>query len=277
MTIRPRSDRRYDRALPLIAALTAAPLLIAAAPAQAAPGPVRYAALGDSFAAGAGAGQYDPASGACHRSARSYPQLWSSAHGPADFLFAACSGALTADVLRDQVPRVPADAGLVTLTIGGNDLAFGDAAVACLQPFTTDGHCDRALDESERRLREELPDRLATLYRALDAQAPAARVVVTGYPHLLGAGASCPVAPEPRRARFNALTDRLDDLIEAQAAKQGFHYADVRAAFDGHEACKGAAGEWIHPVTLPLWESFHPKAEGQVGGYLPSVSDAALG
>ncbi|MFD9126126.1 SGNH/GDSL hydrolase family protein [Kitasatospora sp. NPDC059571] len=260
----------------LLAVLTAAPLLLTAAPAHAAE-PARYAALGDSFAAGTGAGQYEAAGGSCHRSARSYPELWRAANGPADFLFAACSGALTADVQRDQVPRVPADATLVTLTAGGNDLAFTDAAVACLQPLTTDARCDSALDESERRLREELPGRLAALYRALDAQAPAARVVVTGYPHLLGDDASCPVAPAHRRARFNALTDGLDELIGTQAAKQGFRYAEVREAFAGHGACRGAANEWIHPITLPLWESYHPTADGQARGYLPSVSGAALG
>ncbi|GAA1069669.1 SGNH/GDSL hydrolase family protein [Kitasatospora arboriphila] len=262
----------------LLTALAAAPLLLlpAAAPASAAPA-ARYAALGDSYAAGVGAGAYDPVSAGCRRSTRSYPELWRAANGPADFLFAACNGAATADVERDQVPRVPADTTLVTLTVGGNDLGFGDAVVACLQPLTTDAHCDAALDESERRLREELPGRLDTLYRALDAKAPAARVVVTGYPHLLGTAATCLIGTEARRARFNALTDALDDLIERQSAKQGFRFADVRAGFDGHGACRGGPDEWIHPITLPLWESYHPKAAGQSGGYLPSVSDAALG
>ncbi|WP_405010532.1 SGNH/GDSL hydrolase family protein [Kitasatospora sp. NBC_01539] len=260
----------------LLAALTAVPLMLSAAPASAAPA-ARYAALGDSFAAGVGAGGYDPASGACHRSAGAYPALWRDGHGPADFLFAACSGALTADVLRDQVPRVPTDATLVTLTVGGNDLAFADAAVACLQPLTTDARCDAALDESERRLAEELPGRLDTLYRALDARAPAARVVVTGYPHLLGTGSTCVIGTAARRSRFNTLTDRLDELIGRQSEKQGFRFADVRAGFTGHGACRGGPDEWIHPITLPLWESYHPKASGQSGGYLPSVSDAVLG
>jgi lysophospholipase L1-like esterase len=261
-----------------LAALAAAPLFLlpAAAPAGAAPAP-RYAALGDSYAAGVGAGAYDPVSAACHRSTRSYPELWRAANGPADFLFAACDGATTADVERDQVPRVPADATLVTLTVGGNDLGFGDAVIACLQPLTTDAYCDSVLDESERRLREEIPGRLDTLYRALDAEAPAARVVVTGYPRMLGTADTCLIGTAARRARFNALTDAADDLIERQAVKQGFRFADVRTAFDGHGVCRGGADEWIHPITLPLWESYHPRAAGQSGGYLPSVSAAALG
>ena len=118
--------------------------------------------------------------------------------------------------------------------------ALGDSFAAgvgsCLQPLTTDARCDAALDESGRRLTEELPGRLDTLYRALDAQAPAARVVVTGYPRLLGTGGTCVIGTEAGRTRFNALTDRLDDLIGRQAAKQGFRFADVRDGFAGHGA-----------------------------------------
>ncbi|WP_371501235.1 SGNH/GDSL hydrolase family protein [Kitasatospora sp. NBC_00374] len=260
----------------LLAALVAVPLLLAGAPAQAsAADPGGYAALGDSYAAGVAAGGYDTASGDCHRSTRSYPALWAAAHHPAGFVNATCNGATVDDVRRDQLPRVPADAAVVTLTVGGNDLGFADGVVACLQPITTDSRCDRALDETERRLREELPARLTTLYGEVRSAAPAARVVVTGYPHLLHTGTVCTIGTDPRRVRFNALTDRLDELIEQQAGKQGFEFADVRPAFAGHGVCSGGSQEWITRFVLThLWESFHPTARGQSDGYLPAVAAA---
>ncbi|MEV7780376.1 SGNH/GDSL hydrolase family protein [Kitasatospora sp. NPDC088351] len=264
------------------AALAAAPLLAlcVAVPAHAAGGytvdtPPRYAALGDSYAAGVAAGPYEQDSGDCHRSARAYPALWAADHGATDVLAAACAGATTADVQRDQLPKVGADTTVVTLTVGGNDLGFADAAGSCLQPLTTDGRCDKALDESERRLREELPDRLSALYDGVRAAAPAARVVVTGYPHLLRTGTTCLIGTDARRQRFNALTDGLDELINRQAEARGFAFADVRAPFEGHGVCAGAGREWITGIVLTrLWESFHPTSEGQSLGYLPAVTAA---
>ncbi len=258
-----------------LATAAAVTLALGASPAAATPPPTRYAAIGDSFAAGVGAGSYDKASGECHRSSRAYPALWAAEHHPAAYLFAACSGAGTQAVLRDQLPLVPADSTLVTLTVGGNDLGFADAVIGCLQPFTTDAKCDAALDESERRLRDELPASLEQTYRAVSSAAPAARVVVTGYPHLLETGTGCPVGTDPRRARFNALTDRLDETIERQSAKQGFEFADVRSAFSGHGVCAGGGGEWVNRFVLSgLWASFHPTDTGQSHGYLPAVSAA---
>ncbi|MER8184164.1 SGNH/GDSL hydrolase family protein [Kitasatospora sp. NPDC094015] len=261
----------------LLAALLTAPLLFLAAPAAAASPQDGYAALGDSYAAGVAAGGYDPASGDCHRSAHGYPELWAAAQHPAEFVNATCNGATTEDVRRDQLPRVPAGATRITLTVGGNDLGFADGVVACLQPFSTDARCDRALDETDRRLREDLPGRLGTLYGELRTAAPAARVVVTGYPHLLHTGTICTIGTDARRARFNALTDRLDELIQQQAGKQGFEFADVRPAFAGHGVCSGGSQEWITRFVLThLFESFHPTARGQADGYLPAVT-AALG
>ncbi|MEU9132474.1 SGNH/GDSL hydrolase family protein [Kitasatospora sp. NPDC048540] len=262
----------------LLAVLVALPLLLAVPPAAAAEPVGGYAALGDSYAAGVAAGPYDAASGDCHRGAHAYPALWNAEHHPAAFTDAACSAATTADVLRDQLPAVPADTALVTLTAGGNDLAFADAVASCLPPFATDAQCDPALEESDRLLREELPGRLAALYDGIRAAAPAARVVVTGYPYLLHTGTVCVVGTDSRRARFNALTDRLDELIRQQAEKQGFAFADVRRAFAGHGVCAGGGQEWITRFVLThLWESFHPTATGQSQGYLPAVTAAAAG
>lgn len=258
----------------LPAALAAVPLLFAAAsPAPAATG--GYAALGDSYAAGVAAGDYQQGSGDCHRSNHGYPALWAAQHGPSAFLDAACSGATTQDVLDHQVPSLPAGTGLVTLTVGGNDLGFSDAVIGCLQPITTEDRCTAALDHSTALLNDELPGRLDRLLTAVAAAAPGARVVLTGYPHLLETGTTCWVGTDPRRARFNTLTDRLDELIHQQATAHGARFADPRPTFAGHGVCTPHGEEWITRIVLtPLWESFHPTADGQSQGFLPVVAGA---
>lgn len=72
----------------MIAAVSAVCTTLAA-PAWAGTG--KYVALGDSYAAGTGAGDYG-SSGQCYRSANAYPQLWAKAHSPSSFTFAACGG-----------------------------------------------------------------------------------------------------------------------------------------------------------------------------------------
>ena len=265
----------------LLAALAALPLLLgAASPASAAIPPGGYAALGDSYAAGVAVGAYDPASGDCHRSARAYPALWAARAKPAAFLDVACSGATTQNVLSDQLPAVPAGTGLVTLTAGGNDLDFVDAVTGCLQPFTTEAKCNQALDNSTQLLQNQLPGRLDQLLTAVGQAAPDARVVVTGYPHLLETGTTCFVGTSSARKRFDTLIDQLDDVIQQRTLAHGdhFRFADPRPAFAGHGICTPHGEEWITRLVLtPLWESFHPTADGQSLGYLPTVAPAITG
>ncbi|MFI9274177.1 SGNH/GDSL hydrolase family protein [Kitasatospora sp. NPDC052896] len=267
----------------LRAALAAVPLLFlgATTPANAAPTPAPspgYAALGDSYAAGVAARSYDPASGDCHRSSLAYPTLWAAAHSPSAFLDTACESATTDEVRTDQLPTVPSDTALVSVTVGGNDLDFSDAVIACLQPLTTDHHCTSALDHSARLLADDLPAHLDGLLTAIGQRAPGARVVLTGYPHLLESVANCWAGTTSRRDRFNALTDQLDDLVQRQATAHHARFADPRGDFAGHGLCAPRGSEWITGIVLSKpWESFHPTAEGQARGYLPAVARALAG
>ncbi|GAB2691982.1 SGNH/GDSL hydrolase family protein [Kitasatospora kifunensis] len=263
-----------------LAALAVLPLLLVAAAPRAAAAPIGYVALGDSYAAGAAAGSYDPASGDCLRSTRAYPALWAAAHPGGAFTDRACYGATTEDVRTGQLPQLPPGTGEVTLTVGGNDLGFSDAVVDCLQPLTTEGKCTAALDHGAQLLRDTLPGRYDQLLNAIEQAAPGARLVVTGYPHLLQAKAAgaCWAGTEARRTRFNQLTDQVDELIQRQAAAHHAKFADPRAAFEGHGVCAPAGAEWITGIVLlNLQESFHPTVDGQAHGYLPVVADALGG
>jgi lysophospholipase L1-like esterase len=265
----------------VIAGALALPLALGAFPAHAAssanprggPGEARYFALGDSFASGLGAGEYFLTGGLCFRSSRAYPALLAAARSSESFQFIACGGSTTADVRRIQVPRLSRATRLVTLTVGGNDAGFSRALAACLRSNSTDTGCDKALDESERVLRDELPDKLRRTYREIAVAAPEARVVLAGYPHLFETGSrDCSAGTPARRNRINTLTDRLDDLIRKTGERQGFGFADVRGAFAGHGVCaRAGTEEWIRPLKLLDPASFHPTAEGQRLGYLPVV------
>src|SRR5579859_7295943 len=113
-------QRAILAALTTVAA-TAAAIAFTATSAQAA-GAV-YAALGDSYSSGLGAGNYG-SSGSCYRSSGAYGQLWTNNYSPASFDFAACSGATTTDVINTQAPTLSSSTSLVSITIGGNDVGF---------------------------------------------------------------------------------------------------------------------------------------------------------
>lgn len=105
----------------------------------------RVAILGDSFSSGQGAGDYRPGTAIqgvnqCHRSDRTYTMSLGWPHPPA---LLACSGATTDHLrglishngersqlarLRDLEPRPD----LVLLTVGGNDVGFGDVIRDCV-------------------------------------------------------------------------------------------------------------------------------------------------
>src|SRR5690242_9769481 len=121
----------------------AASLLLAAAAALAGPAAgeaapsttaTAYVALGDSYAAGVGAGGYLASGTDCLRSSRAYPALWAAAHAPSSFDFTACNHARTGDVLAGQLGPLSPRTGLVTLTVGGSDAGFVRVMATCALP-----------------------------------------------------------------------------------------------------------------------------------------------
>jgi lysophospholipase L1-like esterase len=117
-----------------------------AAPASAArTGPV-YIALGDSYAAGTGGGEYKaPPRGLpaeCRQTAAAYPAVRGAAQP-------GCFGAMTTDVI-DVAKLYASDlatASVITVTVGGNDVDTGQTAVACAVSASAAG-CGSALYNS---------------------------------------------------------------------------------------------------------------------------------
>ncbi|MGW0413801.1 SGNH/GDSL hydrolase family protein [Streptomyces collinus] len=261
----------------------AASLLLAAAgalagPATAEPAPrttaTGYVALGDSYSAGVGAGDYLGSDAGCLRSGRAFPALWAAAHRPSSFAFTACNGARTKDVLAGQLGPLGPRTGLVSITVGGSDAGFGRVMATCVIPGRT--ACLSAITGALSYVDGTLAGDLDRLYAAIRVKAPAARVVVLGYPHFYRLHGTCAGGlQDAERSALNAAVDHLDNVIARHALDHGFVYADPRTTFAGHEIC--SAGPWLRSVTwTDLTESYHPTAPGQALGYLPLFAGAAV-
>jgi hypothetical protein len=91
-----------------------------------------------------------------------------------------------------QIDSVTADTDVVTVGIGGNDLGFGPILIKCMElggenqrcrPYFETGPGRPALDAGWRTLRSGLADTMG----AIKARAPHAKVFVMGYPAVAGA------------------------------------------------------------------------------------------
>lgn len=245
--------------------------LTGAVPASAQDAAPAYVALGDSYSSGLGAGDYGD-SGDCKRSSKAYSQQWAAANSPSSFDFTACSGAVTDDVLNGQLGPVTSSTGLVSISIGGNDAGFADTMQACV--LQGESVCLEKIDEAKSYISGTLPGKLDSVYNAISDKAPSAKVVVMGYPRIYKLNGECSVGiSEASRAAINSAADVLNDTIAKRAADHGFTFGDVSGTFTGHEICSGDS--WLHSVTFPVGESYHPTAEGQTGGYLPVLEQNA--
>ena len=250
------------RAVRIVVSLAFAAAMVCAAgvPARAAaPG---YTALGDSYSSGVGTRSYYDDGSGCQRSPYAFPVLDAARLGVA-LTFAACSGAVVADVQNSQLGSLGAGTGYVTVSAGGNDAGFASVLLQCAQPWPTT--CWGEIDSSRAVIRDVLPARLDGLYAAIRSAAPNARVVVVGYPRLFN-GEECNLAARisaGEQAELNATADLLADTLAARAAAHGFGFADARGPYGGHSVCDDV--EWINGLSNPIGESYHPNRDGQVG------------
>jgi GDSL-like Lipase/Acylhydrolase. len=250
-------------------ALVAAAALGVAQPASAAGG--NYVALGDSYSSGVGSGSYLSDSGDCMRSTKAYPYLWAAANAPSSFTFVACSGATTGSVASGQLGALGSSTTLVSVTAGGNDIGFADVMQTCV--LSSEATCVNRVNTAISQMRNSLPGSLDSLYGAIRSRAPQAHVVVLGYPRFYKLAGSCIAGlTETERGAINNASDVLNGVLAKRAADAGFTFSSVVDEFTGHELCSGDA--WIHSVSIPVYNSYHPKAIGQSNGYLPAFRSA---
>lgn len=240
-----------------------------AAPPKASTATINYVAVGDSYAAGQGAPEYENTE--CYRSPlNSYPAKVDEQKGVVLKLNAACSGASTAEI-PGQLTHTDDSLGLVTVTVGGIDAGSNQIATACAGGVV-DEDCEALLTITSTE-ETELKGKLAKAYSAITQKYPVATVAVMGYPKMFGGFYLAYDFPKA----LNAAIDNLDRIIMEQAAASKVKFVDVREEFNGHEI--GSARPWINynSTTLDDPANFHPNATGYKSGYYQAlVNDGVI-
>jgi hypothetical protein len=263
----------------LLAAAATVATVVASTPSQAAPGRLRYVALGDSYSAASGVLPPDPSSPLCARSTSNYPHVIAKAIG-ARLTDVTCGAAETKDLFGSQYPgvapqldAVTARTRLVTMTIGGNDNnTFIGAIVACAAAgLSTLGQGSPCRDQYGHSftgdIRQKTYPALKRSLRAVMKRAPRARVAILGYPWILPRTGGCfdkmPVASGDV-PYLRGIQATLNDAVRRAAAATGATYVGFGRASEGHDACQAVGVRWIEPVlqgTNPV--VVHPNALGE--------------
>ena len=250
-----------------------------------------YVALGDSYSSGEGTGNYDSDGLACHRGSAAWPRLLETDSTLLTTIqHKACTGALLQHMRGSwpsksqpaQIPTTPQpDVGLVTVTIGGNNLGFASLLTLCAVtlptwlPFTSSLDC---APFARRIAASALPGYQAALsrdiYPALERAYPNARIVHIGYPRItppVGAPVNhfqCPWLSGQEQTALDQFATQIDNAIEAAAsASKRVEHVSVLDALADHELCRGEP--WIVPLIFETGidptntEQGHPKFEGQ--------------
>jgi len=245
-------------------------VLVAFGAASSAAYAVKYVALGDSYSSGTGTRTYYDTG--CQRSVYAYPYLLHNAHPDWTFVHAACSGAKTGDVINTQSASLTADTNWVTYTIGGNDAGFSSVITECAKPSWA-SDCNAAIDGAQNYINNTLPGRLDLVNNKIKSLSPSAKVIVLDYPRLFN-GEDCNAGTffsPSEETRLNQTADMLRDKLSQAATRAGanFLFRDVIPPFVGHAGCDNP--EWIHGLSNPVGESYHPKTTGHASGYYPVV------
>jgi hypothetical protein len=240
-----------------------------------------YVALGDSYSSAAGVQPFVPFSPAtCSRSLLNYAHDMAATTHPASFTDVTCSGADTQDFYTPQATGVPPqldavtkDTRLVTMTIGGNDEGvFASSFFGCVALTPTDpsgNPCERANGNKYNDLitTQTYPNLVRAL-TAVHRKAPAATVVILGYPEILPpqwipgcAAMGLAVGDVPW---LHHQQEVLNAVVRQAATVTGSRFIDMAPSSTGHDACEPIGTRWIEPLAAPV-NAFpvHPNATGE--------------
>jgi lysophospholipase L1-like esterase len=241
------------------------------------PSGARYVNMGSSFAAGAGTGPAPEGSPPrCYRSSANYAHLLAARLGLA-LDDVSCSGATSAHIINPwnelsaQIDAVTTETRLVTITVGGNDLAFAgnltaasceqgesirvaSMVVPCPAPFPVS---DDAYVSLERNMRE--------IARQIAVRAPQARTVFIQYVTLVPR-TQCAQSrfTETEAEQMRLVAARLAEITARAAQESGAEVLRIDAMSRDHTPCD--SDPWS--VGLPanyeqsMGAPWHPNRRG---------------
>ena len=256
----------------------------AEAPAIGTGGGSPYVALGDSYASGAGLAGVKDAE--CDRTSGSYPSLiakfFAVAGARHTFKDVTCSGATTRDFWDARGSRPPQidaltpDTGLVTLTLGGNDVGFSSVLATCARLASSDrdgSPCERYFTADGKDVLEErvatMEGRVRDVLTDIRRRSPHAKVIVVGYPALFpDDGVACPEVPFAKGdfAYLRDTTKKANRALARQvvAAGVGTSFADTYTPTIGHDMCQPRDERWIESLSPAVnTMAAHPNSLGQ--------------
>lgn len=168
---------------------------------------------------------------------------------------------------------------VITLTMGGNDVGFGDKLKACATPQVSFSQtCQFVTSEGRSRLAKQIITqygKLKVFYEELyEASGKKAKVYILGYPKFVNGTeyASCggnigALDREERKMMSNAV-ELMNNVIEQATKATGVKYIDTEDSLDGGKLCDEGQ-EYMTGITgIYGWngnqeqESFHPNAKG---------------
>ena len=233
----------------------------------------------------------DTPNNSCHLSAVSYPlllthHLFTSVGGHS----VACTGAATTDViplnsaaypgqvkdgiarnqrsddtvaqlLNDFSPGYLAQSEFVshyqprvlTVSIAGNDIGFGDILEECVAPhlsvhLTAANNCYATYEdrlELAQRIDREVP-KLTSLFKQLRASSPSSGLYIVGYPQIAVDTGNCALNVHLNTSEIALSIEILQHLnaaISQAAEAAGGNYVDISQALAGHRLCETASGQ----------------------------------
>ena len=248
--------------------------------ADAAPAPLAYVNLGDSYSAGSGVSPTAPDKpGSCTQSSNNFSHVIARRNG-FSLKDVSCGGAQTKDFFTRQYPDVAPQlralrptTQLVTLMIGGNDgNVFAGTVAKCVAAGVAAGFrgtpCkDQYGSSVTREIQTATYPKIVNALKAIRAKSPRARVAIVSYPLIMPATAqACPNLPVAAGdlPYAHGIQTALNDAVKRAATTTGVTFVDATTPSIGHDGCKPVGVRWVEPIfgtvqPIPV----HPNALGE--------------
>ncbi|KFY40097.1 hypothetical protein V494_03653 [Pseudogymnoascus sp. VKM F-4513 (FW-928)] len=233
--------------------------------------PLKYVALGSSFAAGPG---IPPITNRfAQRSANNYPNILAKKLG-AELTDLSVSGATLKNVLsvpqkyfyvisfEPQIKGIPADADIVTLSAGGNDIGYITGIMRDTWSTTFSGRLmTNLLPVAEDLSSQDVADRFTAIIDEIRKIAPKALILLVEYPTVFGSNDPIQDIPldEERIRHHRSVGEALEKAYQLAAkARPGVKLIPVGELSREHGV--GSEKPWVSGMQGTF--GFHPTLEG---------------